>query len=82
MEMLGTVLELFKLGGTIFTQERQRKFEKGYYERLTAIDVEKSKRWPYYKDSKVIQAQKDLANYEAGYAKELRENIQQRLQNV
>jgi len=82
MEMIGTILELFKLGGTIFTQERQRKFEKGYYERLSLVDAEKAKRWPYYKDSRVRQAQKDLSNYETAYAKELRENIQQRLSNA
>lgn len=80
--MVETILELFKLGGTIFTAERQRHFESGYYERLKRVEEEKAKRFPFYKDSKKKEAEKDLDAYTAGYAKELNKNIQQRLSNV
>jgi len=70
------ILEIIKAGATIFTDERRRKFESGLYERLANIDALKMKRFPFFRNSKLALAEKDLDNYLFSYAKELRENIE------
>ena len=78
------IIQLLALGGTIFTQERQRHFESGLYEKLNAVDSALARKFPFFTDRGVKKAQKEVDNYLTAYAKEMMENIEQlkRGQNV
>lgn len=71
--MVETILEILLTGSKIFSEERQRYFEKKLYEANKAVKDAENARHPDYNDAKLMLAKEELDALTLSYAKEFKE---------